>query len=133
MLNDFFSGYYSHAGAYVRQYFDLVQGLVTKEVHLTPNMSCENTLFTNEFMNKSLELFEMAEKMADNDEIIHRVELASLGVLYMKCIRKPLLAREDGTYEKFSRIVEREQVINWMDTDFLQKTRAFHRMIKDAH
>jgi len=133
LLNDFFSGYYSHSEAYVRQYFDLVQALVTKEVHLTPNMSCENTLFTNEFLNKSLELFEKAEKMADNEEIIHRVELASLGILYMKCIRKPLLAREDGTYEKFSRIVEREKVINWMDTDFLQKTRAFHRMIKDAH
>ena len=133
LLNDFFSGYYSHSGAYVRHYYDLVQGLVTKDVHLTPNMSCENTLFTNEFMNKSLELFEKAEKVADNDEIIHRVELASLGVLYMKCIRNPVLAREDGTYEKFSRIVEREKVINWMDTDFLQKTRAFHRMIKDAH
>ena len=133
LLNDFFSGYYSHSSAYVRQYFDLVQGLVTRDVHLTPNMSCENTLFTNEFMNKSLELFEKAEKVADNDEIINRVELASLGVLYMKCIRNPVLAREDGTYEKFSRIVEREKVINWMDTDFLQKTRAFHRMIKDAH
>jgi hypothetical protein len=38
-----------------------------------------------------------------------------------------------GTYEKFSRIVEREKVINWMDTDFLQKTKAFHRMIREAH
>ena len=132
LLNDFISGYYSHSSAYVRQYFDLVQGLVTRDVHLTPNMSCENTLFTNEFMNKSLELFEKAEKVADNDEIINRVELASLGVLYMKCIRNPVLAREDGTYEKFSRIVEREKVINWMDTDFIQKTKAFHRMIRDA-
>ena len=78
-------------------------------------------------------VFEKAEKAAGNEDQIHRVELASLGVLYMKCIRNPVLAREDGTYEKFSRIVEREQVINWMDTDFLQKTRAFHRMIKDAH
>ena len=84
-------------------------------------MSCENTLFANEFMNKSIELFEKAEKVADNDEIIHRVELASLGVLYMKCIRTPVLAREDGTYAMFSRIVEREKVSNWMDTYFLLK------------
>ena len=132
LLNDFISGYYGHSGTYIRQYFDMVQGLVTKDVHVTPNMSCENTLFTNDFMNKSLALFEMAEKIADNDEIIRRVELASIGILYMKCIRMPVLAREDGTYEKFSRIVEREKVINWMDTDFIQKTKAFHRMIRDA-
>ncbi len=132
LLNDFIFGYYGHSGVYVRQYFDMVQGLVTKDVHVTPNLSCENTLFTNEFMNKSLDLFEKAEKVADNDEIIRRVELASIGILYMKCIRMPVLAREDGTYEKFSCIVEREKVINWMDTDFIQKTKAFHRMIRDA-
>ncbi len=133
LLNDFISGYYGHAGTYVRQYYDLVQGLVTKDVHITPNLSVENTLFTNEFLSQALSIFEKAEKAASNEDQIHRVELASLGVLYMKCIRTPVLAREDGTYEKFSRIVEREKVINWMDTDFLQKTKAFHRMIKDAH
>ncbi|MEI6677350.1 MAG: DUF4838 domain-containing protein [Mariniphaga sp.] len=133
LLNDFINGYYGHAGTYVRQYFDLVQGLVTKDVHITPNLSVENTLFTNEFLNKALMILEKAEKAAGNEDQIHRVELASLGVLYMKCIRTPVLAREDGTYEKFSRIVEREKVINWMDTDFLQKTKAFHRMIRDAH
>jgi hypothetical protein len=132
LLNDFIYGYYGHAGVYLRQYFDLVQQLVTRDTHVTINMSCENTLFTNAFMNKSLELFDMAEKAANSDEIIKRVELASLGVLYMKCIRTPALAREDGTYGKFSRIVDREKVINWMDTDFLQKTKAFHRMIRDA-
>jgi len=132
LLSDFFSGYYGHAGTYVRQYFNLVQGLVTKDVHITPNLSCENTLFTNEFLAQSLSIFNKAEKAASNQEQVSRVELASLGVLYMKCIRTPKLAREDGTYEKFSRIVEREKVINWMDTDFLQKTKAFHRMIKEA-
>ena len=132
LLNDFISGYYGHAGTYIRQYYDLVQGLVTKDVHITPNLSVENTLFTNDFLNQSLSIFEKAEKAAGNEDQIRRVELASLGVLYMKCIRTPVLAREDGTYEKFSRIVEREKVINWMDTDFLQKTKAFHRMIKDA-
>lgn len=132
LLNDFFSGYYGHAGTYVRQYYDLVQGLVTKDVHITPNLSVENTLFTTDFLTQSLSIFEKAERAATNEDQIHRVELASIGVLYMKCIRTPVLAREDGTYDKFSRIVEREKVINWMDTDFLQKTKAFHRMIKDA-
>ena len=132
LLNDFISGYYGHAGTYIRQYYDLVQGLVTKDVHITPNLSVENTLFSNEFLSQAFAIFEKAEKAASNEDQIHRVELASLGVLYMKCIRTPVLAREDGTYEKFSRIVERGKVINWMDTDFLQKTKAFHRMIKDA-
>ena len=132
LVNDFISGYYGHAGTYIRQYYDLVQGLVTKDVHITPNLSVENTLFTSDFLSQALSIFEKAEKAAGNEDQIHRVELASLGVLYMKCIRTPVLAREDGTYEKFSRIVEREKVINWMDTDFLQKTKAFHRMIKDA-
>jgi hypothetical protein len=132
LLNDFMYGYYGHSGMYIRKYFDLVQGLVTKDVHLTINMSVENTLFTNEFLNKSLDLFDKAEKVANNEAIIRRVELASIGILYMKCIRTPILAREDGTYEKFSRIVEREKVINWMDTDFLEKTKSFHQMIKNA-
>lgn len=132
LLNDFMYGYYGHAGIYIRQYFDLVQGLVTKDVHVTINLSVQNTLFTDEFLTRALELFDKAEKVANSDEIIRRVELASIGILYMKCIRTPVLAREDGTYEKFSRIVEREKVINWMDTYFLEKTKAFHQMMKNA-
>ena len=133
LINDFMTGYYGHAGIYVRQYYDLVQGLVTKDFHLTINMAVENTLFTDAFLNKALEIFKKAEKVADSDELIRRVELTSLGILYMKCIRTPVLARDDGTYDKFSRIVQREKVINWMDSGYLEKTKAFHRMIRDAH
>ena len=52
-------------------------------------------------------------KLADNDEVVRRVEMCPLFVLYLKCKRTPAIARQDGTYDNFCRIAKRENVTHY--------------------
>ena len=69
------------------QYFDLLHGRITPETHIHLGLSQDDQIFSDQFITDSYEIFEEAEKVADNEEILKRVEMASLPVLYLKCLR----------------------------------------------
>lgn len=110
VINDFIVGYYGNAGKYIRQYFDLLHGRITPETHVYNGLSPGDPIFSDDFVEESRQIFDKAAKVADNEEILHRVEMASLPVLYLKCKRTPVIAKKDGTYAKFCTITKREGV-----------------------
>ncbi|HBL76697.1 MAG TPA: hypothetical protein DD458_15840 [Prolixibacteraceae bacterium] len=110
VINDFMYGYYGRAGKYIRQYFDLLHNRITPKTHFRSGLSPKDSIFSDDFVNESIRLFDEAGKVADNDEILGRVEMASLPILYLKCKRTRVLAKRDGTYAKFCSIVKREGV-----------------------
>lgn len=129
VINDFMYGYYGRAGKYVRQYFDLLNSKLTPEIHIKNRMKPTDPFFSDELMTASGKLFKEAEKVADNDEILRRVEMASLPILYLKCKQAPVQSRQDGTYEKFLRIVEREEITNFGIRD---NPEAFKSQVENA-
>ena len=131
VIGDFMDGYYGRAGKFVRQYFDLLQGRISPETHIHPNLSPDDRIFSDQFIKDSYEIFEEAKKVADNADILKRVELASLPVLYLKCRRFPVLAKYDGTYARFCTISEREGVTQYAEAGEVQR-KAFHKMVQDA-
>ena len=131
IINDFMYGYYGRAGKYVRQYFDLLQGSITPETHIHLGLSPDDKIFSDEFINESFEIFKEAERVADNDEVLKRVEMASLPVLYLRCLRSPLQARYEGSYEKFCRIAEREKVTFYAEEGEPQRI-SFHKTVENA-
>jgi hypothetical protein len=131
VINDFISGYYGKSGKYIRQYFDLVQNLITPNVHIHIGLSTLDPLFSDDFIRQSSDLFRQAEKIADNDKILHRVEMTSLGILYLKCMRTPVIAKKDGSYEKFCRVSEREGITHYNSAGESQK-KDFHKRVKDS-
>jgi hypothetical protein len=130
VINDFMHGYYGRSGKFVREYLDLLQEQVTPETHVHIGLEPTQKFFTDEFITKSFNLFEEAKKVADNDEILHHVEMASLPILFLKCKRKPVLAKYDGTYETFCRIAERENITHLAE---LGLNEAFHNWMKSIH
>jgi hypothetical protein len=137
VIDDFVYGYYGRAGKQVRQYFDLLYSGITPDTHMhieTGNykqLTAWDKLFSDEFIAKSGAIFEEAAKVADNDEILHRVELASLPVLYLKCKRTPVLARNDGTYAKFTEVVKREGITRY--AEYGEETvSSFHSTVENA-
>jgi hypothetical protein len=137
VIDDFVYGYYGRAGKNVRQYFDLLYSGITPETHMHieshnyKRLTAQDNMFSDEFVDKSCRIFEEAAKVADNDEILHRVELTSLPVLYLKCKRTPVIARNDGTYAKFSEIVKREGVTRY--AEYGEETVSFfHNMVETA-
>jgi len=137
VIDDFIFGYYGRAGKYVRQYFDLLYSGITPETHMhieTSNyeqLTDQDKLFTDEFIAKSYNIFLQAAKVADYTEILNRVELASLPILYLKCKRTPVIARNDGTYTKFCSIVKREGITRY--AEYGEETVSFfHNMVETA-
>jgi hypothetical protein len=137
VIDDFIYGYYGRAGKHVRKYFDLLYSGITPETHMhieTANyekLTDRDIMFSDDFIAKSYSIFEEAAKVADNSEILHRVELASLPVLYLKCKRTPVIAIKDGTYAKFNTIVKREGITRY--AEYGEETvSAFHNSVENA-
>ncbi len=128
-INEFLYGYYGRSGKYVRQYFDLLNSRITAKTHIHLGLTHEDQIFSDDFVKQSQRLFEEAEKVADNDEVLGRVEMASLPVLYLKCKRTPVLAKYDGTYLKFCLIAKREGINHY---DELSDPRSFHLGVEGA-
>jgi hypothetical protein len=138
VINDFMYGYYGRAGEYVRQYFDLLYGRITPETHMHiethqyTRLAAEDVMFSGDFLEKANLIFERAEKVADNEKVLHRVEMASMPILYLKCKLDPVVARNDGTYKKFRRIAERENITHYAEYGEEADREAFHRLVEEA-
>ena len=109
-INDFINGYYGRSATYIKEYFDKVQNLVTSNSYISIWTKPDNEIFTDEFINESTELFRKAENAAENDAVFYRVEVAELGVLYLKLSRNPREAIESGVLDKIEKITKREKI-----------------------
>ena len=130
VVNDFIFGYYGRSGRYIRAYFDLVHSLVKPNTHMHIRFDADDKMFNDEFLNKALAIFEEAVRVADNPEILARVELTACSVYYLKCKRQPVAAREDGTFRKLLDIVEKEKV-TWAESTRETKEK-FSRFVMEA-
>jgi len=130
VINDFMYGYYGRAGKFVRQYFDLLHNRITPDTHIHLGLTPGDAIFSDDFVQQSCDLFKEAVKVADNEEMVRRVEMCSLPVLYLKCKRTPAIARQDGTYENFCRIAKRENVTHYSEAGEVER-KAFHSLIEN--
>jgi hypothetical protein len=133
-VDDFMTGYYGRSGQYVRLYFDLLHRLITPETHIyigSKGLAYNNVLLTDEFIVESEKVFDKAEHVADNAEILQRVEMARLPVMYLKCKRTPVQAKIDGTYDHFCQIVEREGITHLSEKGE-PDVELFHMNVKKA-
>jgi len=115
VIDDFMYGYYGRAGQYIREYFDLLHNRLTPETHVHLGLSPDDVLFSEAFIRDAEVIFNKAEKVADTNAILERVEMAELPIMYLKCKRTPELTIYDGSYEKFKRIVTREGVTHYAE------------------
>ncbi len=129
IIADFMHGYYGRAGQFVRAYFDLLHGRLTPATHIHLGLQHDDKLFSDEFVRQSEALFDQAEAVADTEAIRQRVELARLPIMYLKCKRSPVIAKQDGTYARFCQIVEREGITHYAEAGEPHK-RAFHAVME---
>lgn len=130
VINDFMYGYYGRAGKYIRQYFDLLNSRITPETHMYIGLKSDDPVFSDDFVQQSSLIFQNAGKVADNDEILRRVEMASLQILYLKCKRTPVVARNDGTYDKFRGLAKREGITHY--AEYRETLESFHSFVENA-
>ncbi|MBX3242505.1 MAG: DUF4838 domain-containing protein [Chitinophagaceae bacterium] len=132
VIDDFMYGYYGRSGKYIREYFNLAQSLITPATHMKIGVQPGDEMFTDEFVNQSLQLFSEALKVADNETIADRVELSALPVYYLKCMRNPAEARNSGLYAKAMSIINKEGVTHLAEAEYLQSLERFKKKIENA-
>ena len=130
VINDFMYGYYGRSGQYIHQYLDLLNSRITPDTHMHIRLTAEDKIFSDELIVHSSQLLDRAIKAADNDEIMRRVEMAYLPIMYLKCKRNPVLARYDGTYEKFSNIAKREGITHY--AEYGETISSFNKGVESA-
>jgi hypothetical protein len=131
VINDFMSGYYGRSGQYVLEYLDFLHSRVKPETHIHLGLRPDDVLFSGDFVSESEKIFDKAERVAENEEIRHRVEMARLPLMYLKCRRTPNEAVYDGTYERFNLIVKREGITHFAEAG-VPHMDSFHRQMQAA-
>ncbi len=115
IIDDFMYGFYGRSGQYIREYFDLAQGLVSENTHFDIWIPATNELFNENFVKDAGKIFDQAERVADNQEVLARVELTRLPLLFLKCKRTPRDAIRDGSYDRLLEIIKRENVTHFAE------------------
>ena len=129
IIDDFMYGYYGRAGQYVRAYFDLLHAQVTPDTHFGLGMQPDDAVYSDTFVCKAEELFDKAETVAETVAVRHRVQMARLPVLYLKCLRNPAQAVRDGSYARFTDIAEREGITHYAERGASHRE-AFHTRMR---
>lgn len=84
-INEFLIGYYGSAAAPIRQYIDMLHRKVVDEnIHVGIFDPPTSKYLSKDILEKAEELFDRAEMLADNDEILERVRIARLPIEYVK-------------------------------------------------
>ncbi len=129
LIDDFMYGYYGRAGQFMKKYMELAQDLVGPTTHFF-GIQPDDAFFTPVFTRKAVALFDQAEKVADTPEILRRVEMSRLPIMYLQCNQQPSLAKRNGVYERFCAIVEREHITHFSEQGE-KDIQAFHRMMAE--
>jgi len=115
VMDGFVRGYYGRAGQYIQEYLDFLHSRITPEAHMRVDIKPSDAMFGDGFVRKAEAIFDQAERVADDEEILHRVETARLTIMNLKCLRQPYEARRDGTLARYRAIAERERVTHYAE------------------
>lgn len=84
-INEFLTGYYGMAAAPIREYIDILHKKVKDEnIHVGIYYPPTSPYLSPDIIEKSVELFDKAERLAENEEILQRVRTARLPLRYVQ-------------------------------------------------
>ena len=112
LVAQFIEDYYGEAATYIQQYFNLCQSLVKDDTVMGIYIDDKNSLYTDEFVSSAKMLLDEAKQaVASADEEMRlRVDLVCLQIDYMRMMRTPLEAKNDGTYDRFCALVRKHNI-----------------------
>ena len=122
VMNDFLSGYYGAAGKTIRQYIDLLREELIKggkplRIFGSPNEAATTYLTPNLLLKYNLLLDEAEKLVSDSAEILERVRIARLPLMYATMEQaKKNFTGQNGLFEKVNGKWEaKTQIRNMVD------------------
>ena len=118
LMQDFIHGHYGKAASAIAEYNKLLrnQGEKFKDVLASPpggiRYPMDIPFLSKDFLYKATGIFDRAEKMAENDDVLYRVQHERLPIMYVKLMRGPeFVGKEYGkVLERFEKIARRVRI-----------------------
>ncbi len=118
LMQDFIWGYYGQAAAAIAEYNRLLERTGREHAASLRNPKggirypMDHEFLSKEFLDRASALFDRAEKLAENEVILHRVELARLPIIYVQLCRGPKFvgAQYSALVDRFEAIARREGI-----------------------
>ena len=84
-MNEFLVGYYGKAFAPIRAYIDMLHNKVREDnIHMTIRAKPDSEFLAPEIIQRANELFDEAERLADDEDVLHRIHVARLPIQYVE-------------------------------------------------
>ena len=118
LMQDFIWGYYGKAAPAIVEYNQLLRRTAEEHKDSLATISggirypMDAEFLSEEFLEGAEAIFARANKLAENEEILHRVELAHLPITYVKISRGPAFLGDNylPVIDEFERIARREGI-----------------------
>lgn len=124
-INEFLTGYYGMAATPLRQYIDLLHDKVEREhIHTGIYDPPTSEYLSEDLIERADALFDRAERLADDEEILHRVHVARLPIRYVKLSAMPQeVPNRQELIDQFFADVQAEGITALWEGRSLEKSR----------
>jgi len=99
IAGEFVNIYFGGAAQAILEYIDLIHKQITPDTHMGIYDSPKSAYYPESMIKQADMLFDRAETLADDEQILHRVKLCRLSVYYLKMARMPLGAKRDAAVD----------------------------------
>jgi hypothetical protein len=116
LINEFLIGYYGLAGTAIRRYIDLLHAQTSKiGMHFGCFEYPYREYFTNDFIREAELIFDEAERLAEDEKHLSRVQCCRLQIDYLKLFR--FKENERKNKERLARFMDKvkDYGIEWLE------------------
>lgn len=108
-INEFLEGYYGQAAPPIREYIDMLhQKVRDAKIHVDIRSPPTSAYLSPDIVKRARELFDEAERLAENEEILFRVRVARLPIQYVEMSNLPENdSKRKALIDRFFEVVER--------------------------
>lgn len=110
LTNDFLKNVYGKSAPYIKQYINYLNSLVTPNFHLAKYNHFDDAIYSPEMIAYCCNLFDKAEKVAENEIIRDRVRVVRVPIDYLYIRNYPQKASQDGTITRFKEFAGRMKI-----------------------
>ena len=120
VINEFLVGYFGQASVPISRYLDMMHEAV-RPYHMSIYDMPDAPYFTEELLSRAEDLFDEAERLANDDEVLERIMNLRLQVTYTILSRMPLEnSLREAMIDRFSQELKRHGITELFERRNLQ-------------
>ena len=113
LMQDFVRGYFGKAAPSIADYYELLRKTAEEDKEAMKNIGIRygmsSEFLSKKFLGKAASIFNCAESLAENEEILHRVQRERIPIMYVKLCRGPSFVGDEYKIlaDKFEKVARR--------------------------